>query len=150
MLWEQLPQRPEVQALQRDLLRFAALTEPRLVIDLHAPGTALPTSTCSLPRAAPGPPAAGRHALCGTDGRTLPRALNLAGLSRPTRYPSRWNALSTLGSWLWDYLERTPEVTIETSYQSLAGRPLDPDGYRAIGRRVALTAWAWLRERPQA
>jgi hypothetical protein len=148
--WEQLPQRPEVQALQCDLLRFAALTEPRLVIDLHAPGHSAPDLYVQLPREqrpVHQQQAAMRFAELMAE--HFPE-LNPAGLSRPTRYPSRWNALSTLGSWLWDYLERTPEVTIETSYQSLAGRPLDPDGYRAIGRRVALTAWAWLRERPQA
>lgn len=145
--WEQLPQRPEVQAIQRDLLRFKSLTGPRVVIDLHAPGHSTPDLYVQLPREQR--PILQQQAALRFAELMAPHwpESAAASLSRPTRYPSRWNAMSTLGSWCWDHLERTPEVTIETSYQSLAGRPLDPDGYREIGRRVALTAWDWLRER---
>lgn len=145
--WEQLPQRPEVQAIQRDLMRFAQLADRRLVIDLHAPGHSTPDLYVQLPREQR-PILQQQAALRFAElmASHWPE-LEAASLSRPTRYPSRWNALSTLGSWVWDHLERTPEVTIETSYQSLAGRPLDPDGYREIGRRLVLTASAWLDDR---
>lgn len=148
--WEPMPMRPEVQAIQRDLLRFATLATPRLVIDLHAPGHSTPDLYVQLPREqrpAPQQQAALRFAELMADHWP---DLDPKSLARPTRYSSRWNALATVGTWVWDYLEETVEVTVETSYQSLAGRPLDPHGYREVGCGIALTAATWLRERLQA
>ncbi len=144
--WELLPMRPEVHALQQDLQRFAGATEPRVVIDLHAPVHWTPGLFHHMPR----------------DQRPLEQtkvALSFArftreqfpeldpdSIARPTRYASRWNALSMLGSWTWDYLDKTLEMTVETSYQRVAGKVLQREDYHDFGRRVLMATMGWLDE----
>ncbi len=144
--WEVLAMRPAVHALQRDLLRFADRTEPRLIVDLHAPGHSTADVYVQLPREQR--PAEQQDAAMGFVhhlANEFPE-LDPNSLGRPTRYPSRWNAMSTVGSWVWEHLDHTACVAVETSYQRLGGWPLDPAGYHDVGRRVLLAAWAWLRE----
>ncbi|MGD9497722.1 MAG: M14 family zinc carboxypeptidase [Armatimonadota bacterium] len=143
--WEPLAMRPAVHALQRDLMRFAARTTPRLVIDLHAPGHSTPDVYVQLPRQQrPHEQQAAAMSFVARLAEQFPE-LDADTLGRPTVYPSRWNAMATAGSWVWHHLDRTACVAIETSYQRLNGRELDPDGYRDVGRRVLLAAWAWLQ-----
>ena len=142
--WERLPMRPEVDALQHDLGRFASRNDRRLVIDLHGPGHATPDLYLQLPRAErPGEQQKRARQFADHLSAWFPE-LGEQSLSRPTGYPSRWNPLATLGSWCWDYLTETLSVTVEASYQQLAGRVLECDDYREIGRRIALAALDWL------
>lgn len=148
--WEVLAMRPEVHAIQRDLRRFAARVSPGLVLDLHGPGHNTPDVFTHMPR----------------DGRPYEQVLSeqrfvdcmqaqfpeLApgSMAQPTRYASRWNQMSTIESWVWDYLAGMTCCNIEISYQSLAGQPLDREGYAEIGRRIVRAAMSWLdRHRPQ-
>ena len=73
--------------------------------------------------------------------------LPAARMAHETTYASRWNKLSTLGSWAWDYLDQTQCVSVEVSYQRLADEPLYPADYHSIGRRIIRTAAAWLARR---
>ncbi|MGC9318839.1 MAG: M14 family zinc carboxypeptidase, partial [Armatimonadota bacterium] len=128
--WEPLPMRPEVQALQRDLLRFAERTEPRLLLDLHAPGHSTPDVYAQLPREQR--PQEQQEAARGIAAELAAAFPELApeDTAQATTYASRWNALATVASWAWDRLDNTPGITVETSYQRLAGEPLTPEGYR--------------------
>ena len=148
--WERLPMRPEVYALQQDLRRFVSATAPRVVIDLHAPVHATPDLFHHLPRDQR--PLAQMQAAREFTAHTAAQfpELDPATIARPTRYASRWNALAMLGSWVWDNLDHTLATTIETSYQRLAGKVLEPDGYRNIGRRVVLAVMSWLDEQTGA
>ncbi len=145
--WEPMAMRPAVHALQRDLQRFADRTAPRLVIDLHAPGHCTGDIYLQLPREQR--PQAQQDAARAFAELFAPHfpELEPESFKRETRYSSRWNALATLGSWVWDYLDNTPCVTIETSYQRIGQQVLEIADYRAIGPRVITTALAWLRER---
>jgi len=142
--WEQLPMRASVHAIQRDLIRFHERTAPRIVIDLHGPGHSTPGVYLQLPR--------GERPV-GQRGGALEFAKDLAEhfpelqasrLSHETSYASRWNKLSTLGTWTWDYLGETQCVSVETSYQRLTEDLLYPADYHEIGRRVIGAATAWL------
>ena len=145
--WERLPMRASVHAIQRDLARFQERTQPRLVVDLHGPGHSTPGIYVQLPRAErPEQQRLGGLEFAG-DLATLTPELPAPSLARGTAYASRWNMLSTLGSWVWDFMEGTQCVTVEISYQRLDDEPLTPDGYRDIGRRVIHAAHAWLMRR---
>ncbi len=145
--WEQMPMRPAVQAIQRDLERFANLTAPRLVIDLHAPGHSTPGLYLQLPREQRPPEQQQAAASFATELARHFTELEPDALARQTTYRSRWNMLSTVASWVWDHLGQTTCVCIETSYQRLTQDLLFPDDYRDIGRRIALAAEAWLARR---
>ncbi len=148
--WERLPMRASVHAIQRDLMRFRKHTQPRLVIDLHGPGHSTPGVYVQLPRSER-PEAQRQGGLeFGADLAALFPELAAASLTRETTYASRWNKLSTLGTWTWDFLEQTQCVTVEISYQRLTDEPLTPDGYHEIGRRVLRAAHAWLSRRDEA
>lgn len=145
--WEVLAMRPEVHALQRDLKRFTARTAPCLIIDLHAPTHSTPDIYVPLPREVR--PQAQRDAVLSFVehlAQQFPQ-LDRPTLQRETRYASRWNALATIGNWSWDHLDQTPCVTVEISYQQLAGQLLTPEGYRDVGRRMLSAVHAWLSER---
>lgn len=144
--WEPMPMRPEVQAMQHDLQRFAERCRPGLIIDLHAPGHATSDVYLQMPRdERPAEQHESARRFAEQLAERVPE-VPAESLTRPTRYPSRWNAMATLGSWAWDHLGGATEVSIETSYQRLADRLLEPTGYRALGRRVARAALAWLRK----
>ena len=145
--WAQMPMRPEVLTIQRDMRRFARRALRRIVVDLHGP-------------------AAAEHGLyqfvCRDEGPPEQREAQLSfspylvaefpdvdaeQLVRVPRYPSRWNALETITSWVWHGLDNTVGVSIETAYQSLDGRNwLNPEGYRGVGRRIARAVAGWLLE----
>jgi|LSQX01.2.fsa_nt_gb hypothetical protein len=145
--WETMPMRPEVQAIQRDLQRWMDRTGPRLVIDLHGPGHSTPGIYLQLPREQrPVPQREGAVEFARLLAPRFPE-LDPDRVMAETRYASRWNMLSTAGAWVWDYLQQTQCVSVETSYQRLTAEPLYPDDYRDIGRRVALTAFEWLSGR---
>ncbi len=145
--WELLPMRPEVHALQRDMRRFAQRTKPRIVVDLHGPGHDGKDIYVHLPRdERPEEQKEAARSFVLHLMRQFPE-LNPEEVWKPTRYASRWNPLSTLGGWAWDYLDNTPGATIETSYQSLAGKVLERGDYRDLGRRVALAVFEWLSAR---
>jgi len=145
--WESLAMRPEVHALQRDLQRFAEHCAPRLVVDLHAPGHCTGDIYLQLPREQrPSAQQDGAKRFAELLAPHFPE-LQPDSLKRETRYASRWNALATLGSWVWDHLDETQCVTVETSYQRIGARVLEIGDYRAIGPQVIKTALAWLRER---
>ncbi|MFO8007097.1 MAG: hypothetical protein R6V05_05095, partial [Candidatus Brocadiia bacterium] len=146
--WSHKPMRPEVLAMQHDLLRFAAAAEPRLVLDLHAPG---------------GGDTGLYHFLC-RDGRPDEQRktgesftpllaeqfpdLAEEDLGRVPDYASRWDANHTLTNWAWDALGGTLATTIETTYQGLSeGDLLEPEDYREVGRRVARAAAAYVTSR---
>ncbi|HCA47678.1 MAG TPA: hypothetical protein DEP45_10085 [Armatimonadetes bacterium] len=139
--------RASVHAIQRDLLRFHERTRPRLVVDLHGPGHSTPGIYVQLPRAErPEQQRLGGLEFAG-DLAALTPELPAASLGHETTYASRWNMLSTLGSWVWDTMEGTQCVTVEISYQRLVAEPLTPEGYREIGRRVIHAANGWLMRR---
>lgn len=142
--WEALPMRPEVHAIMADFRRFAPCASPRLALDLHAPGHATPGIYVQLPREQR---PREHRVLAESFAQTLaPLFPELDGetIARPTTYPSRWNALATVGSWVWDSIG-TLLATVETSYQRIGDRPLTPEGYRDAGRRVVRAAWSWLQ-----
>ena len=145
--WEPMPMRPEIHALQRDLRRFAERTQPRLVVDLHGPGHDGKDVFVQLPRdeRPEEQKEAARNFVLHLM-RQFPE-LNPEEVWKPTRYASRWNALATVGGWTWDQLEQTLNITVETSYQTLAGNVLEREDYRDIGRRVALAVFEWLAAR---
>lgn len=143
--WEKMPMRPEVLSIQADLHRFASRYPKRLLIDLHAPGHAEDGLWLFMPRSHR--PAAQREAserfvsaLSSVFTEMAPSALQ-----RETNYGSRWGADATIACWVWDNLAETPAVSLETSYQSLAGHRLDIKGYRDVGRRIALAVHDWSR-----
>lgn len=146
--WEQMPMRPEVLSIQADLRRFAARNSKRLVIDLHAPGHAEDGLWVFMPRSHRPPEQCAVSesfvsALASEFAEVEPSKLR-----RETNYPSRWGIDATATSWAWDHLDRTPAVSIETSYQSLAGKRLDIDGYREIGCRLVSVIGRWHAVRP--
>ena len=139
--------RASVHAIMRDLLRWQSRSHPRLAIDLHGPGHSTPGVYLQLPRSER-PQAQRRGA--------LEYARDLAGrfpelpstrMAHETTYASRWDKLSTLGSWVWDYLDGTQCVSVEISYQRLIEEPLVPADYHQIGRRLIRTAAQWLARR---
>lgn len=145
--WERLPMRASVHAIQRDLLRFRERSEPRLVMDLHGPGHSTPGVYVQLARAErPEGQRLGGLEFAADLADVFPE-LPAASLSHETTYASRWNKLSTLGSWTWDYMEQTQCVSVEVSYQRLVEEPLYPEGYHEIGRRILRAARAWLMRR---
>ncbi|MFW6438264.1 MAG: M14 family zinc carboxypeptidase [Armatimonadota bacterium] len=145
--WEQLPMRAAVHAIQRDLLRFYERTAPRIVIDLHGPGHSTPGVYLQLPRGErPEPQRSGALDFADELAALFPE-LPPNRLSHETTYASRWNKLSTLGSWTWDYLGETQCVSVEASYQRLTDSLLYPADYHEIGRRVIRAAGAWLARR---
>lgn len=147
--WEALAMRPEVHAIQRDMQRFAARANPRLALDLHGPGHSTPDVFTHMPR----------------DGRPFEQIVSVqrlvdcmqdqfpelapGSMAKPTRYSSRWNEMAMISSWVWDYLDHTTCCNIEISYQSLAEKVLDREGYADIGRRIALGAMTWLDRQPR-
>ncbi|MFW5866491.1 MAG: M14 family zinc carboxypeptidase [Armatimonadota bacterium] len=145
--WERLPMRAAVHAIQRDLERFHERTGPRIVIDLHGPGHSTPGVYLQLPRGER--PHGQRNGALefAEDLATHFPELSADRLSHETSYPSRWNKLSTLGSWTWDYLGETQCVSVEASYQRLTDSLLYPADYHEIGRRVIRAANAWLARR---
>jgi predicted deacylase len=142
--WEQMPMRPEVLSIQADLRRFKARYPKRLVIDLHAPGHAEDGLWVFMPRSHRPPE---QRAVSESMVSALAGVFTEVGpseLRRETDYASRWGMDATATSWAWDHLDRTPAASIETSYQSLAGKGLDIDGYREIGRRLVSVIGAHL------
>ncbi len=142
--WERLPMRASVHAIQRDLLRFKERTGPRLALDLHAPGHSTPGVYVQLPRSER--PEAQRTAaleFATALGERFPE-LPASKIAHETTYASRWNKLSTVGTWCWDYLDETPCSAVETSYQRLTDDLLTLEDYQMIGRRVLRAAHRWL------
>ncbi|MBP6963880.1 MAG: hypothetical protein KBC96_05680 [Armatimonadetes bacterium] len=134
--WEKMPMRPEVLSIQADLHRFASRYPKRLLIDLHAPGHAEDGLWVFMPRSHR--PAAQRvvsESIASVLASVFTE-VEASELKRETNYASRWGVDATFVSWAWDRLDHTPAASIETSYQSFAGRRLDIDGYRDIGRRL--------------
>lgn len=145
--WERLPMRASVHAIQRDLIRFKDRAQPRLVIDLHGPGHSTPGVYVQLPRSErPEEQRRGALEFAHELSSHFPE-LAAARMAHETTYPSRWNKLSTLGSWAWDYLDQTQCVSVEVSYQRLSDEPIYPAGYHEIGRRIIRAAAAWLSRR---
>ena len=132
---------------RKDLKRFKKLYTKKCVIDLHAPGHSGGEIHNLLPRAER--PVEQREAalffssFLASSFPTIKKSI----LTVDPKYPSRWNADAMISSWVWDRLDQTPCVTIETSYQSIAGRQLDIKGYREIGKKVALTVRDWFIKR---
>ncbi|MBD3293516.1 MAG: hypothetical protein GF393_11370 [Armatimonadia bacterium] len=145
--WERLPMRASVHAIMRDLLRWQTRTHPRLVIDLHGPGHSTPGVYLQLPRSErPEEQRVGALEFARDLAESFPE-LSAARMAHETTYASRWNRLSTLGTWAWDYLDATQCVSVEVSYQRLTEDPLVPDDYREIGRRIIRAAAEWLARR---
>lgn len=142
--WHPLPLRPEVLCLQRDLRRFAERHPRRLVVDLHAPGYAEDGLYVFYPRQER--PAAQRAAAREVAARLAPLMPELPAesLVRETRYASRFDPDATLANWAWDHLGQTPAISMETSYQSLAGVPLDIAAYRELGGRLVEAVEWWM------
>jgi hypothetical protein len=144
--WAPMPLRPEVYAIQRDMMHFAGRYGRRLVLDLHAPGGGETGLYQFLPRE--GRPDEQRTAaesfapLLAAQFPDVPAE----SISRVPDYPSRWDSNHTATCWAWDHLDGTLGVSIETSYQALTEEVrLLPEDYRDIGRRLAAVAVAWLR-----
>ncbi|MGI5817551.1 MAG: M14 family zinc carboxypeptidase [Armatimonadota bacterium] len=145
--WESMPMRPAVHAIQRDLLRFQERTAPRLVIDCHGPGHSTPGVYVQLPRAErPEAQMAGAREFAADLARQMPE-MRPELCARETTYASRWNKLATQASWVWDTLDGTQAVSVETSYQRLGDRLLYPADYHQIGRRVVRAAREWMARR---
>lgn len=142
--WEQMPMRPEVLSIQADLRRFAARHPKRLVIDLHAPGHAEDGLWVFMPRSHRPPEQRAVSESVVTALASEFTEIEPSKLRRETNYASRWGMDATATSWAWDHLDRTPAASIETSYQSLAGKGLDIDGYRDIGRRLVSVIGSYL------
>jgi hypothetical protein len=147
--WSPVTMRPEVLAVQRDMARFAAKADRRLVLDLHAPAggerqfyqfVANPTRPEKQQAAQRKCAAMLARQFPDLEPRTLIRQSG-----DPSRWPSRWNGDHTVCNWTWDHLDGTLGVTIETTYLSIGDGPfLGTDGYRGLGRKVARTAADWL------
>ena len=138
--------RPEVLSYEIDMQRFKSLTTTRVVVDLHAPGHAEDGFYTFLPRA--GRPRLQREAvkrfaelLAARVPGTKPEKL-----LRECSYPSRYNTTDTTTGWAWDNLDPAGVATLETSYQTLFGRPAGIEDYRSLGRRLALAVADWLGE----
>ncbi|MFO8079937.1 MAG: M14 family zinc carboxypeptidase [Armatimonadota bacterium] len=145
--WEHMPMRPAVHAIQRDMQRFKARTHPRIVIDCHGPGHSTPGVYVQLPRAErPEAQMLGAREFAADLARHLSE-MPAELCARETTYASRWNKLATQASWVWDALDQTQAVSVETSYQRLGDRLLYPADYHDIGQRVLLAAEDWLRRR---
>ncbi len=143
--WSAMPMRPEVGAIQNDMRRAAARSDRRFALDLHAPGGGEWGLYQFLPREGR-PDGQRKHAESFTPALAdhFPEA-DPEQLARVPTYPSRWNVTDTLTNWAWDHLDRTPAVSIETSYQGLwSEQPLEPEDYREVGARIARAVAAWL------
>lgn len=144
--WAPMPLRPEVYAVQRDMMHFAGRCGRRIVLDLHAPGGGENGIYQFLPRE--GRPAAQREAaqsfapLLADEFAEVTRE----AVARVPDYPSRWDSEHTATCWAWDHLDGTLGVSIETSYQALTDTArLIPEDYQSIGRRLARVIARWLR-----
>lgn len=143
--WSQMPMRPEVLAIQRDMRRFAGHVGRRLVLDLHAPGGGekrFYMFLCGDDRPAP-QREAGESLIpyVAAEFPEIPRH----SLAVVPRYPSRWDKNHTATAWAWDHLDGTLGVTFETAYQAIGHGPwLEPEHYRDVGRRIARAAAAAL------
>lgn len=143
--WEFLPMRPEVRCIQRDMYRFAKRHKPRLLLDLHAPSHHEDGVYVFYPRIS----------RSYEQRRTVEsfvallseefREIGPDSLGRECGYASRWDPDCTATNWVWDRLDKTLGICIETSYQSLAGVPLDIEGYREIDRRFLHTILKWFK-----
>lgn len=138
--WEKMPMRPEVLSIQADLRRFAARHPRRLTIDLHAPGHAEDGLWVFMPRSHRPPEQRQASERFVGSLASVFTEVEPSKLKRETNYASRWGMDATATSWVWDNLKGTTAVSVETSYQSLAGRRLDIDGYREIGGRLVSAA----------
>jgi hypothetical protein len=144
--WAPMPLRPEVYAIQRDMRQFAGRYGRRLVMDLHAPGGGETGLYQFLPRE--GRPDEQRAAAESFSSLLAAQFADLPGesISRVPDYASRWDSNHTATCWAWDHLDGTLGVSIEISYQALTEDDrLLPEGYRAIGRRLAAVAVTWLK-----
>jgi len=140
-----MPMRPEVLAIQRDMLRFASRVSRRLVVDLHAPGGGERAVYEFLPRDER--PKAHRDASLAFSACLAAEFPGMPpeSLARVPHYPSRWTTGDTATTWSWDFLDRTPGVSIETTYQGLGeGAWFGPDDYRDVGARIARAVAAYL------
>jgi hypothetical protein len=146
--WRPMPMRPEVLCVQQDLRRFAEANEPRVVLDLHAPGGGESGLYHFLPRE--GRPEEQREAsetFTACLGEQFP-GFGPGSLSRVPDYPSRWSTSETLTNWVWEHLDRTLGVSVETSYQRIGEREwLDVPGYRGTGRKLSRALTGWLTSR---
>ncbi|MFW6189576.1 MAG: hypothetical protein ACOC7T_04005 [Planctomycetota bacterium] len=146
--WTPMPMRPEVMSVQQDLRRFRSRAGARLLLDLHGPGGAEKAVYHFLPRN--DRPRAHREAgmsftsyLAGQ----LPEQ-DVESIARVPTYPSRWSTDSTASTWVWDHLDETLGICIETTYQGLeADRWMEPADYRRLGGRFARAAAEWLLDR---
>lgn len=142
--WAPMPMRPEVQAIQQDMRRFAARRAPRFALDLHAPGGGETAFYHFHPRE--DRPEAQREIGQAFTPFLKEQFPEMEEVSRVPRYASRWDTNETLTGWVWDHLKETPGISIETPYQHLGeGKWLEPDDYREIGRRVARAAAGFVR-----
>lgn len=147
--WADMPMRPEVGAIQKDLQYFVEGRSRRLVLDLHGPGGGETRMYLMHPRK--DAPKAQREAAQGIEKCLRAQIPEQAPerLGVVPEYGTRWEWRHNLSSWAWGSLGKTLGVTIETAYQPLnEGQWSDRDDYREIGRRVANAAAAWVsRER---
>jgi len=143
--WALMPMRPEVQAIQRDMRRFAGSCARRMVLDLHAPGGGERAVYQFLPRdERPEEQKKAGAAFTPFLAAELPE-IPPDSLARVPRYPSRWTTGDTATTWSWDHLDRTPGVSIETAYQGLENGPwFEPEDYRRIGAGIARAVAACL------
>lgn len=146
--WAPMPMRPEVAAIQRDMHYFAEGRSRRFVLDLHGPGggeTRVYQMHCREDR-----PKAHRGASKSFSAFVTARIPEQPAerLGVVPRYRSRWDVNHNLTSWVWDELNKTLGVTIETAYQPMNdGRWSERDDYREVGRRLAGAVAAWLTRR---
>jgi hypothetical protein len=143
--WAMMPMRPEVQAIQRDMWRFAGRCARRMVLDLHAPGGGERAVYQFLPRDdRPDEQKQAGAAFTPRLAAELPE-IPPDSLARVPRYPSRWTTGDTATTWSWDHLDGTTGVSIETAYQGPGQGPwFEPDDYRRIGAAIARAVAAHL------
>ena len=145
--WDILPMRPEVVCISRDMAAFKERYASRLMLDLHAPGHGEDGLWVYVPNAQQ--PAERREAVQSFADSLVGAfpELDAAALTREANYLSRGKANATLCTWAWEQLDRTPCVSLETSYQTLGGRTLDIAGYREVGNRIVSAILNWFDKR---
>jgi hypothetical protein len=144
--WGKLPMRPELKGLQRDIATFSTVTSPSILLDLHAPGHNEDGVYTHLPH--DGRPDEQRSHVQQWAECLHKQLVEVMGRDEEAywhdmNYISRWDKNNTVCSWAWDEM-KLPAFGTEVSYQSYGGEILDPDGYRKVGRSLALSAMDYL------
>ncbi len=128
----------EVVACRADAERWSKRCRPRLYLDLHAPRLTDPDVFFLYSSEEPNPSALQFMELCRG---TLGDRCHERFIRRGNHYFALAEELQMHpGSVADEYFEKTygiAAVTLETSYQEIAGKPADVDAYREVGRRVA-------------